>query len=336
MGRYPFLTATKAYLDDVRHYYRPTSLEENGRKLRYLAKVFEDLRRTAIAHGDRGFSANPITMGEHEIAAFLGWMKERGLQPATQHKNVGVLGGLLDWAGNATIRQMRLRKRFRIVVPPKILYSLSESDLERIRRAADSIDGWRGEVARFLGILPFCALRSKEIRLANLADLDTNRWLIRVSSPKGEGAWAAAGEPAPILPPARQIVADYLVARADYLRKNGFDPSRVEPLIPYLSPRTGKIGTWDDSVLIRLKCEVEKRAGVPFKLKDFRPTCAQLLKDRGVGIEAVSKILRHRTTRTTELFYARIRDEKAFAEAERAWTVGLNPPLIEKRQHGGK
>src|SRR5205809_2999574 len=40
MGRYPFLTATKAYLGDVRHYYRPTSLEENGRKLRYLAKVF--------------------------------------------------------------------------------------------------------------------------------------------------------------------------------------------------------------------------------------------------------------------------------------------------------
>ena len=45
-----------------------------------------------------------------------------------------------------------------------------------------------------------------------------------------------------------------------------------------------------------------------------------------VGIEAVSKMLRHRTTRTTELFYARIRDEKAFAEAERAWGVGISIP----------
>ena len=72
--------------------------------------------------------------------------------------------------------------------------------------------------------------------------------------------------------------------------------------------------------------EIERMAGVRFKIKDFRPTFAQLNKDRNVGIEAVSKMLRHRTTRTTELFYARIRDEKAFAEAERAWGVGISIP----------
>jgi integrase len=68
-----------------------------------------------------------------------------------------------------------------------------------------------------------------------------------------------------------------------------------------------------------------------FDLKDFRATFGQANKDRGVGIEAVSKMLRHRTPRTTELFYARIRDDKAFAEAERAWTVGPQSGLIEKQ-----
>ena len=106
----------------------------------------------------------------------------------------------------------------------------------------------------------------------------------------------------------------------------GSDPSAVEALVPFVSPKTGLIGPWDDSVLIRLKCEIARAAGVPFKLKDFRPTFARANKDLGVGIEAVSKMLRHSTTRTTELFYARIRDDKAFAEAERAWKVRASIP----------
>ena len=330
MGRYPFLTAVKAYLGDVQHYYAPSSLTENRRKLRYLAWIFGELRREALARGDRAFSANPFKLGEREIAVFLGWMKARGLQPAAQHKLVEVLGGLLDWCGNAALRQMRLKKRFRIVVPPKILTAYSEDELERLRRAADAMDGWPGDVLRFLvGVLPYCGLRPGEIRRANVGDLDANRWVLTVRHPKGELAWAPADDVAPILPPARQAVRDFLAARAEYLRSNALHPNGVDPLLPYLSPRTHVVGYWDARVLNRLKREFEKAAAVRFKFKDFRPTFAQMNKDRGVGIEAVSKMLRHRTTRTTELFYARIRGDRAFAEAERAWTAGVNSGLIE-------
>jgi len=326
MGRFPFLTDAKTYLSEVRHYYRPATLEEIDRKLRYLARIFGQLRREAVRAGDLTFSTNPHKMGEREIAAFLGWMKARNLDPATQHKYLGILQGLTDWAGNGVLRQMRARKRFRIIVPPKRLDALSGDDLERIRRGAEAIEGWRGDCAQFLvNVLPYCGLRPKEIRLARLVDVDTTRWHFAVAHPKGEQAWASV-DVAPILPPGRQPMRDFLDARAAFLRAHGLDPAAVEALLPYASPKTGRVGYWDDSVMIRLKCEIERMAGVRFKIKDFRPTFAQLNKDRNVGIEAVSKMLRHRTTRTTELFYARIRDEKAFAEAERAWGVGISIP----------
>ena len=149
MGRFPFLTDAKTYLSEVRHYYRPATLEEIDRKLRYLGRVFGELRREAVRAGDLTFSTNPHTMGEREIAAFLGWMKTRGLDPATQHKYLGILQGLTDWAGNGVLRQMRARKRFRIIVPPKRLDALSGDDLERIRRGAEAIEGWRGDCAQF-------------------------------------------------------------------------------------------------------------------------------------------------------------------------------------------
>ena len=54
-------------------------------------------------------------------------------------------------------------------------------------------------------------------------------------------------------------------------------------------------------------------------LKTFRATFAQNAKDNGASIEAVSRAMRHRTTKTTEAYYARIRADSAFAEIERAF-----------------
>jgi len=44
-------------------------------------------------------------------------------------------------------------------------------------------------------------------------------------------------------------------------------------------------------------------------------------KDHNVSIEAVSRALGHRTTRTTELYYGRIRTESALAEFEQAFAT---------------
>jgi hypothetical protein len=62
----------------------------------------------------------------------------------------------------------------------------------------------------------------------------------------------------------------------------------------------------------------------------FRATFAQMAKDRGVQIEAVSRALRRSNTQTPEQYYARIRADDAFAGLERAFLVqDTNPERLE-------
>ena len=64
----------------------------------------------------------------------------------------------------------------------------------------------------------------------------------------------------------------------------------------------------------------QKAEGVAFSLKTFRATFCQRSIDGGARIEAVSRALRHGSTRTTEAYYARIRADDAFHEIGKAFT----------------
>jgi integrase len=55
-----------------------------------------------------------------------------------------------------------------------------------------------------------------------------------------------------------------------------------------------------------------------------------------VPLDAVSRMLRHRTTKTTETYYARRTNEAAILEAQKIWDrqpkpFEINSPLIDKR-----
>ena len=73
---------------------------------------------------------------------------------------------------------------------------------------------------------------------------------------------------------------------------------------------------WSDAMWGKMKADAEEWAGTRFRIQDLRATFAQMCKDRGASIESVSRALRHRSSRTTELYCARIRPEKAFLELE--------------------
>jgi len=124
--------------------------------------------------------------------------------------------------------------------------------------------------------------------------------------------------PHELLPGVSEMTQWYLERRAEKLRQSGICPDEVDILSSYISKK-GKVGYWEHHVWNRLKYHLEFASGVRFKWKDLRPTFAQMLKDSGVLIEVISKCLRHTSTRTTELYYARIRSETAFSVARRAW-----------------
>ncbi|UCE91619.1 MAG: site-specific integrase, partial [Methanobacteriota archaeon] len=159
-------------------------------------------------------------------------------------------------------------------------------------------------------------LRPTELRLAKLDDLDLANMTIRVSSPKGKGRWADGNEIAPLMPGCELAIAEYLRERNELLSRCGC-PNH-ESLFPFVA-LNGRVGYWSQAMWGKLKQQVEMSSGVGFRWKDFRPTLAQHLLDSGVTIEVASKVLRHTSTRTTELYYARIRPESAFSKARQAW-----------------
>jgi len=110
--------------------------------------------------------------------------------------------------------------------------------------------------------------------------------------------------------------ADYLVQRAEILKEAGVPYH--ETLFPFLSKK-GKVGCWSQAMWGKLKAHIELVSGVRFRWKDFRPTLAQSCKDAGAPIEAISKVLRHSSGKTTERYYARIRPESAFSQVKSAW-----------------
>jgi len=310
MARTSFPKAVSAYLDAMKPYYQASTIERYGRDLR---TAYRDLSALGLAK-------SPNALSEADIEALLYRWKTRPsrfggvMAPSSQEKLLVVLDGFLQWCGNPVISNLRRKRHVRlpraVATPIRVL---DDEDLERLRRGAEGIEGWPGTVARFLvAFLPATGLRPKEIRLARLRDLELDKGRILVSHPKGEGSWAAP-DYAPVLSSAREAVMDYLAERAAYL--GGQD---CEWLIPYRRV-SGEIGPWSAAMLRKLKADLQERSEVSFRgLKTFRATFAQRAIDAGARIEAVSRAMRHGSTKTTERYYARIRADDAFAEIERA------------------
>ena len=313
MARTSFPAAVMDYLGAMRPYLSEGTLM---RKARNLRTIYRDLQAASIVRA-------PAVLSEREVEGLILRWKDRGLDLATQAKYLADLEGFLAWCGNPVISTMRRMPHIRLPhAVSKPIQVLDVADLERLHAAAESISSWEGEVARFLvAFLPATGLRRKELRLARLKDLEIAKGRVLVAHPKGEGSWAAA-DYAPILAPALPAIEDFLAARESYL-----GGEEREWLVPYRR-LSGELGSWSDPMLGQLKAEIARRSGVAFSLKTFRATFAQMAKDRGVPIEAVSRALRHRTTKTTEAYYARIRADDAFREFERAFArpaVRLEP-----------
>lgn len=260
-------------------------------------------------------------MSEFDVGALVVHWRNRpsrhgNLKAQSIRKYIGILNKFLTWTGNPVVSQMVEQGKLLVPrAPDPDVKILGEDALLRLLHTAEGMSGWEGSVARLLvAVLPNCGLRREEIRLARLIDVDTRDWTLYVVHPKGERAWGKE-RLAPILPAARQAILDYLDERRIYLRGQ-----LHEALIP-LRRFDGTVSYWSDGLFAKLKGRLEWESGVRFHLRTFRSTFAPVAKDHNVSIEAVSRALGHRTTRTTEIYYGRIRTESALAEFEQAFAV---------------
>ena len=306
-GGSPYKAQLNEYLAKTEEYYQPSTRKERERKFYLVA-------RTMI---EQGAPANVLKWTRADI---LRWKKhiDKMVQSSTSVKYWRCLGELLDYYKNDCLRDMLRDREIRLPkVPPKEIKSLRPKEVQEIREAVKDMEGWEGDVARFLTVFyPYTGLRPSELRTEKLSDIDLDTWTLVVSHPKGAESYGRK-RTIPILEPARQPLLDFLEARKRYILSLGHDP-RTDILIPCKHWRT--LGIWPDARWRALKSMIQKRTSVRFTWQIFRSTFCQWAIDEGAALSAVSKIMGHTTTMTTELHYGRIKDYKAIEEVNRLFS----------------
>ncbi|MDG6219969.1 MAG: site-specific integrase [Candidatus Thermoplasmatota archaeon] len=287
-----------------------TTYKERERKYRYLMGVFDQLRDEGNEHM---FSTKKF--GEPEVFAFETWMIKQGLDPRTKKKYRAMVNDLLIWNGNYAYDQLLQRGDIVNTVPDKEIKTISNQDFQKLlKHGKQDRNTWDGQLGYFMvAMYGYCALRNKELRLANLEDIDTKNWVYTVRHPKGEGKYGKQRS-IPIVQPLRPIVQEYLVQRKAHLLRHGIEDAK--PLIPSITKKNGilEVSFYSDNKLRTIARNMSATSGVQFQIKTLRASCAQILKDQGLPIETISKFLGHSNTKTTEKFYARIRDEQMFKD----------------------
>jgi integrase len=307
----------RAYLRAIKSYYAPRTLETMNRGLRAVHAAFLELRRQG-----KVATTDPRRLKKGDIAAFMEWMKFRRtrngvmLAHGTQSNYIDYLNGFLRFVDNGVIDHMRKLHyvRFPQKAPGEVRV-LPESRVEEMRSKLRTLPGYEGAMARFMvAMYAYSGLRRSELRRARLEDLSVDTWTIFVAHPKGEGSWAA-GAPARILHPARGTVSEFLAERARYLSDAGI--GSCEALVPKVTDGTADY--WSDAMWGKVKAKAERWCGIRFRIQTLRATFGQMCIDWGSRPDAVSRALRHKTTRTTELYYARIRADHAFRILDEAY-----------------
>jgi integrase len=319
LGRFPFLTAVNDLLRETNGFYSKSTAEERRRKLVRVYAILSELKESG-----RIASTSPLKIVEADVVEFIAWCKIR-LDSTTSAHYLRFLDEVLQSVGNSSAMKVRMKRKNLIPhVTPKAIRTLAEESSDVLLSGAYSLeDEWWDAIGKAaIALYSHSGMRVSELRSAKLTDLDMRKGIVIVSCPKGKGRWANSGELAPIMPGIENVLQAYLDARDEALRNIGLNPMDVEPLFPFIS-KGGKVGYWQLAMWEKLKIAIEKASGVSFRWKDFRPTFAQKAKDLGASIEVVSKSLRHTSTRTTELYYARIRSETAFSQMRQVWEASV-------------
>jgi len=313
MGRYPFLTYLKRYIDDCKHRKSQSTLAQEERTLRRIHAHFAELKEQG-----RVSSANPEKITEKDIKEFLFYIQQKGLHINTQAKYGQYLLSFLTFCGNLSMTKLKQRRELPRARHDQEIIVLTEEEALKLLNVADRMPGWKETVMAFaVRFYLFMGLRASELRTAHLADINTTKWTFYVRHPKGEATWGHMAT-IPIIQSLRPYVLDYLEKRKERLREKGI--KQCEALLPNLNLKKDRGQFYIAQTFLMMRYELIAESGVDFDFRMLRRCCGQFLRDRDVPLDAVSSTLRHQTTRTTELYYARIRDTKTYAKIEDAWS----------------
>lgn len=166
--------------------------------------------------------------------------------------------------------------------------------------------------------------------MANISDLDLKRGVIHTDHVKGEDSYGSARDTAVQLD-GISFLKRYVKARNNKLATEYL--TNVEALFPAIqNVQKGGDGYFSSNGLTKLRVKVTEDSGVTFDLRACRRTFGQENVNMGVPLDAVSRMMGHSSTKTTEKYYCRKTNESAILEAQKIYANLSKPQEDAGRQ----
>jgi len=265
-------------------------------------------------------SMSPAKMTPEDIKSYIVERKEKGVGASDISHDISALKQLCTMCGNTCVQNCLTKYTGLKPTCSKEgrLAPLPDKTYEAILAKYNTLDHTNYSAIRpyALVLLYICTgARNKELRLAEVSDLDTEVWQIYLKHVKGEKTW---GKPRPVPIPEiiRPVVLNFLNARENFLKDLGVPLCDVPTLFCSMY---GEHGPLSGNTIRKLKSYVERDVGQKFELRDCRRAFGQHYLDNDAELEDVSKLMGHKTTQTTETYYCGRRISKAIANVEGKW-----------------
>ena len=292
-----FRDGMDSFLEDQIGNWGYSTTEERRCKLGTLATRMEMLYTKGKIS-----TIDPKVMTVRDVQQFLQSMRDDRLATSTQKKYLQLLDQYLQFFDNYSA--MKVRNKVRLTVPLKDVECLSKREAVEIMNYIDRLHGWNGSIVRGMTYLAYQTMaRPSEIRLAEVRDLDLVEKRFFVRNPKGNGVFADPEWVPLLFPNSVDVLQKYLEERERYLKEHGVTSK-------YLFPRCYRddVGPYTLKSMNSKIRKVSNAVGINFTMKTWRSTVATWFVEYNKELlDEVSDDLRHKTVKTTNEFYARIR-----------------------------
>ena len=299
-------------VESVKGIYAEETWKTRDRRYRRMER-----RVIRLKEEKRISTMSPKTMNKEDVKTILLEHKEKvgNSDMVIEHL---LLKNLLEYCDNDAYRKcMREYPGLKPIVKHKRNKHMDEDVIDLILRKSEDVkdDDYFGLRAYALVLMCICTgTRNKEIRFANLEDLNTVIWRFDIIHIKGEETYGMP-RTVPIPPVIRPLISKYIAARERWLGEHGIESKAL-----FVSQHVSNRGEHLSSNGIRnMKVYVEKEVGVKFDLRECRRTFGQRYLDKDIDIETVSVLMGHSSTKTTETFYGRRKNVKAIEKVEAMW-----------------
>ncbi len=310
MSRYPFEEYANKFMSQMAGIYADETWVRRDRRFKRIARDLQvHFTKKKIS------TTSPLKMTVDDIKYHLTYRRNLGYSTSEYAHEVSSLIQLFDFCKNMSLRSCLVQyPLLKPVSKNERLESMTEDEYDTIvSMASDSVGSTYERVRAYAMVSLFlgCGCRNKELRLSDINHLNTTTWILDIVHVKGEKSYGHSRF-VPVPPIFRTVIIDYLRQRKDN------NPNGSKALFP---PSRGSNDYLVGNSVRKILSLVTDETGVVFNARKCRRTFGQVYLDNGIkdGVEVVSVLMGHSTTKTTETFYARRRNDTAVLSALSVW-----------------